>query len=261
MGNEENMNKCIKVIVKICINLMFLGGILVLIGYLMGGNLYFNIGYPFSESSIVEETIKLSPFEAIYLDVDKVNVDIKEGNEYSICYYLSDEADLKTEVKDGILTVKLNYTEDKIQVISFNRDSKIIIYVPENEVIKEADLCLDVGNLEICDVEIINCKTVNEVGNTEFENIIMDNLVAKSDVGEISLEECRLNCADITGNIGNVEVELEGNLSDYDLELSSDMGNVKVNGEKEANTYKSDGKGDNLIKVVNDIGNVSVDIE
>lgn len=136
----------------------------------------------------------------------------------------------------------------------------------------------DLGNitLENCSAASKNAQIIQKCGNVTVKSLTADTLNAENDLGNITIEKMTadtVNCKNDSGNIkikdstinklldcklelGNADIELNG--TDYNVAAESDLGNVKINGQKitEAPTG-----GSIPIKVSNNCGNVTVDFK
>ena len=61
--------------------------------------------------------------------------------------------------------------------------------------------------------------------------------------------------------MGDIELYLKGELSDYDYTLETDLGDVEVNEKDEGSKAEVINNSKNLIEVSNDCGDIKLDIK
>ena len=62
----------------------------------------------------------------------------------------------------------------------------------------------------------------------------------------------------IDNNVGEVSVYTAANLDDYDISLSTDVGEVNVEGRSFKRSYNQHGNGNKKIKVKTDVGEINL---
>ena len=132
-----------------------------------------------------------------------------------------------------------------------NKESVLIIYVPDSCILESADLELGAGSLQ---AEVLNTgKLVLSVGagKVSLASLEADEIQVSVGAGAVSLENVNVHNADISvgagnmsltglvkGNVdgecamGNLELNLQGNVKDFNYDLQCVAGNILLNGEK-----------------------------
>jgi DUF4097 and DUF4098 domain-containing protein YvlB len=117
------------------------------------------------------------------------------------------------------------------------------------------------GNIKGSDLIADKVKLEGGVGSIDMENVTFKNASFECGVGNVSLsgvllEENKFDCG-----VGEVILELQGKLSDYDLDIESGVGNIRVNGEKIEEIEHTNRFADHSIEVDGGVGGVRINIE
>lgn len=198
-----------------------------------------NIQKVFDKITIVEQSyMKLDEFDSIVIDASIADVDIVTGDEFAIEYKLGENA----SINNNGSTLKI---EDDSFTSIFASDAKNIydtyikIYVPEDEVI-DVEMYVDIGNINIVDVEFDAVNIEADIGNVCIE--------ADSDGGEIY----------VAADMGSVT--FEGYLA-CDMEVEADMGKVNITSYYASSCYSYNIDTDMGKKIVSDKGGEEIDEE
>ena len=109
----------------------------------------------------------------------------------------------------------------------------------------------------------VNAKKVNmdvTSGSFTMDNCEIEELIAESTSGGVKAEDTRIDNADLDVSSGGVNLNLSGDVNDYDFDLSVTSGSVRVNDEKKDGDYiLSTGK-DKKIKVETSSGGININI-
>lgn len=133
--------------------LLIIGGILLLGGFVMGGNRSVLWDHGFKVAQKVNETYPLSDFKNIYIEGRNANVNLKIGDRYKI-HIDGDKSQTPTyKVKDGTLTV--NGPERKGHVgVGVMGHEQVTITIPMNKTLDNVNVRLTDGTMRINDVTI-----------------------------------------------------------------------------------------------------------
>lgn len=96
------------------------------------------------------------------------------------------------------------------------------------------------------------------MGDVTVTSVEADSLKCYCDCGQVNAMEFTANETDLEADMGSVTAIALGDKSDYSLELEVDLGEVKVNGQKVANSYETYGKS-YVLKAKADVGSVTLD--
>ena len=268
------MKSITRVLLILAAIFIVLGGILTAVGLFCGGSAY--IGWDKkrhrfvtveNHDYVVSDKIKLEEIKNIEMDLDTENVYLipTDSDDYYIEYafYSYDKKLVPYSVDDGTLKVKYS---DNIFVFKFgfdfddDRDSYVKIYYPKDAEFESISAYLDMGSLEISE---LNCKKLDadlDAGSFEAEKCYFEDASIDLDVGSLEFDHVTIgNKLDADLDMGSAELRLvkDGKKS-YGFDLDVDMGDIELRDESKGSKYKSDG--DNMITVNCDMGDIEIDV-
>lgn len=220
-------------------------------------------------------------FTSMDIDCGVADVIILTGDDYRV--ETMDVPDTMTvEVKNnGTLVIK---TEDEwydwfdwFDHKSWNKKSKVYITVPNGYDAEKISISSGTGHVDMSDISTEVLDINGDVGDITGSNIKATEFSAQAGVGNIDLSEvefgsCDVDCGvgsvtirgvftgdcDFDGGVGDMEITVEGSRKNYDLDIESGVGSVRVNGEKvEHLNEDNDSKVD--FKVDGGVGSVDID--
>lgn len=130
----------------------------------------------------------------------------------------------------------------------------------ENLTFDEMNVEMEYGNIKINNDKIDMLTLKAESGNVVANNLTARQFESTMEYGNTNIDKSIIDKLKLTCESGNVKANLLGNLEDYDLDLYSDVGNIKVNGEKQRNKAVITGK-EKQINIQSEYGDVDVRIE
>lgn len=159
-------------------------------------------------------------------------------------------------------------------------NSKITVYLPDNFVADEAKISTGAGTVSVEGLHADYLYISAGAGNISGSNITAEEAKIEGGVGTISLDgvnmsdgdfDCGVGELNIEGilagktkidcGVGDVDLDLQGYLEDYELEIDSGIGTVRLNGEKISGEYKSSNNAPNSINVDGGVGDVKINIQ
>jgi len=190
----------------------------------------------------------------------------KEGN-----------CELNYVLKDSVLTIHLQRKDQNFNGISvLSESSKIEFYVPDNVDVK---MDSDLGDIDANGLKNKNTILRTSLGDITTENV-SGNIDLNTDLGDISMNELAgkihsfTSLGDIHGghilisdnskfntSLGDIDVQLSNALSELRLDLSTSLGNVKVDRpelKKKAGSQLTFGNGKLKIEMETALGKVIV---
>ena len=221
------------------------------------GFYYYNDDIKLDVTNIVEDSMGILPkgneqatseftenITKLEIDTDMSNITIKTADVEAITVSLKDgyEKYYEVETNGDIL-----YVSYEVGGQNFKQGPKIIVEVPQQTALESIYIDTDLGEVAICDLEQLeeveieadlgdvrmeNCKvngwcTVDAaLGNIVMVNSYFEKIDMSADLGNIEFSGTVEKDINGQADMGNIEVCLTGNESDYNIELSSDMGEV-----------------------------------
>ena len=183
---------------------------------------------------------------ALEMDTDLANITIKTTDAVQIKVHLQEgyKKYFAAEVKGGTL-----YVTYDVKGKSFKQGPKITVELPREMVPDNIYVDTDLGEVRLSGIRqtIENLEIRSALGNIRVEECdVKEKCVLIASLGNIHIEDSYFGEIDLNaamGNIefsgevggdllakaamGNIEVELDGREEDYNIELSTDMGDVK----------------------------------
>ena len=163
------------------------------------------------------------------------------------------------------------------------KNAVILLYVPEDAYLKEADIQVGAGLLELEDLNAKKLRIELGAGEIAYHNCVGDELEINVGAGDLNIEnmnvrglDCKVGMGNITligelsGNakvecsVGNVTMNLTGEEADFNYKLESSLGNIELCGEKYsglAAETKIDNDAPYTIKLGCSMGNIDVNFE
>jgi len=205
------------------------------------------------------------------IEVSNVDISIKQGDEFKA---ETNNQYIKTKQKDN----KLYITEEKHSWFSKRDGSKLVVYVPSDYIFDSVSI--ENGASKI-DIDSLSCKklymdlgagkvTINNIlvlnkaeidggaGEINIENGSLNNLDLDMGIGKLSLISQITGESEIDAGIGNVNLNLLGNLNEYKIILDKGIGKCSVDGKNiKGSTYY--GNGSNVIDIDGGVGSIQVD--
>lgn len=281
MKEFQKIIKYVAVAFGLYLAISIIGGIIAIIVSIFTG--FYGISYladslngaiNSDDSSIerIDENQDVEEFSKMKLDISASNLTIKvEGNSYRVETYQIPK-NTKIESKNGILEIKSNKKLNK-------NDSKssIIIYLPEDVELEEADIQVGAGIMDITGLIAKNVEFSFGAGNVNMQNIsVKNNAKIECGAGQTIIKDSELANADIeagvgklvysgdlTGNtqiscgVGGVELELTGDAEKYAIHTEKGIGDIKINDSSVAND-STIGRGENKIDIEGGVGGVDI---
>lgn len=133
----------------------------------------------------------------------------------------------------------------------------------ELDTIHLVNLMLDAeyGNVNLSEIEVDKIVVDADSGNITCRDLIAKLSEWKAEYGNVSIENATINDVNIVCESGNCEVDLIGNVEEYDKDITVDAGNLKINGEEQGSKYKSMSEKEKSIVVQSEYGDVNLQIK
>lgn len=211
-------------------------------------------------------------------DVHSLNVEIGaaeftiiEDDEFRV------ESNLKyltVEEKGGVLTV---VEDTKFNVGLGYNNAELKLYIPKNIKFEKADITTGAAKFNADTLSAKTLKLNTGAGKTEFDFLeVSEKANIKGGAGEISINDGTLNnlnlnlgvgelnmTAELKGKndlkfgVGQSDLTLLGDKSDYCLNITNGVGRITVDGASSA-TYANSGNGENTVNVKGGVGTTNI---
>jgi len=221
---------------------------------------------------------------AIEIDTDLANITIKATDTDHVKVHLEDgyKKYFEAEVKGNTLYVRYD-----VKGKSFKQGPKITVELPREMTPDKIHVDTDLGEVRLVGIRqpIEELRIKSALGNVRVEECeVKEKCTLIASLGNIHIEDSSFEKIDLDaamGNIdfygkvngdlfakaamGNIEVEVDGREEDYNIELSTDMGDVKYKGQRQEGMggsykcYTENPIGDIILDC--DMGNVELEFE
>jgi hypothetical protein len=180
-----------------------------------------------------------------------------------------------------------------------NAGERIVVTLPAEKTLVSADIQSDYGDITLQQVNIENLELKANSGDVVFSDVILgeyhltcnygdvtfknsrcklgeikadsgdvemqdflgQSLSVKDNYGDVTLADCELDSLDISCDDGDVAVTLNGNLEDYNFDVSVDAGDFKLNGKEQGTPYEINVGKDKKVGISDAYGDVSLKVE
>lgn len=182
---------------------------------------------------------KLDAFSSIRIDARIMSITIEDGPEFAI-EGTYNKTFLKPEI--SVSGDKLEVRQAQMKKSKFNTGSqncKLTITIPGSTKLDKLDIDCNVGDIRIREISAGDINIDTNVGEIDVNKVDFDNIDCNSNVGEIDINPVK-------------------DLDDYDISVSTDVGEVRVDGRSYKRSYNSHGKGSGKIRLDTNVGEIKV---
>lgn len=184
------------------------------------------------------------------------------------------------EFDEGTLTINNTYS----QKIHLSQTSKctLTITVPEGTVLKRLEISAGAGD---CIITGISADTFNieaGAGNIEFNSSSLGDTTLSCGVGNLDIKNSRIagkskiecgvgnftlsNCellgrCEVNCGVGEFILDLNGSLDDYEIDISSSISEISLNGKTYNKIHELNKGAANSLKIEGGIGSISINID
>ncbi len=214
-------------------------------------------------------------FDSLMIDASVMEITIETGSEYFVSYdcvsYLTPE--IRTE--GNVLIIEQPSVH---KLSSGSNHCELTITIPSDVTLRSADIQADVGDISLTNISSEEITLLADVGNieadsctftyadaeadvgaVEFDNCTLESCEISADVGAIAIEDCYFTDLELSGDLGDITVRTPLDLSNYNMELSVEMGSLKVNGNTYKKSYDQNGTSGKHLQIENALGNIDVE--
>lgn len=228
------------------------------------------------DTAVVED-MALSPFTTLDIELSNGTVTVSSGETYGI-RLSSGSRKLQYSLEDGTLKV---WDEELIGVQFSERGGSVEIFLPGGAALTDADITSALGGLELKNVQVETLNIQADLGDITADGLradsatltaecgavnltsveadeleadlslgdmtatglaITDRLTVTSDMGGVSLEGELGEKVSVTADMGDISVVSSRAEQWYGYELSTDLGEITVNGQNRGTSASQEGE-------------------
>lgn len=244
-----------------------------------------------TDTAVVED-MTLSPFTRVDVELSNGTVTVSSGETYGI-RLSSGSRKLQYSLENGILKV---WDEELIGVQFSERGGSVEIFLPDGAELADADITNSLGSIELKNLSVETLTAEADLGDITADGLRADSAALTAECGAVNLTsveadelEADLSLGDmtatglavtdrltVTSDMGGVSLEGElgervsvtadmGDISAvsskaeqwYGYELSTDMGEITVNGQNRGTSASQKG-GEGTMELHTDMGGITV---
>lgn len=228
-----------------------------------------------SKWNYVTYSENIDTFDKVEIDTSVMNITIKEGNNFHLEYDCVEYLKPDLSVKNGIFKLK----QPSKPRWGRNNKCSMTLTIPSGTVLSTTDITSDVGDININTTESTNISIESDVGNINIESCTFEtseiegnvgdidinkSVLGKSDMetdtGDIDIKDCEFKDIEIYNDVGNVDLNTISDISNYNIELTTDIGSINFNGNKQKKHFYQAASGSSetyRIYIETDIGDIS----
>ena len=180
---------------------------------------HFDDGEKYERSGKREINEVLESFSEIKMRANIMSLTIEEGPEFRIDGSFSKESlRPQVSVKNGHLQISQHSPQRGF--VSGSQHCKVVITIPSGTHLSNIDINASVGDIRLRDLSA-------------------NNIDIDLNVGEIDVRKVQFNSIECDNNVGEISIEPAADLSEYTMSLSTDVGEVRVDGKSYRRSYNS----------------------
>lgn len=181
----------------------------------------------------------LEKFSSITIDAAIMALTIEQGEDFRIESSFNKEY-LKPvfSVEGGKLTIK-QAGKKKRGINGGSHNCRVVVTIPSG-------------------TRLDSISIDSNVGDVRLRKLTADDIDINLNVGEISVRDVAFNNIDCDNNVGEISIYPEGNLDDFSMSLSTDVGEVHVDGKRYKKNYNVRSNGSKTIKANTNVGEINV---
>lgn len=232
----------------------------------------------------------------IDMDIEYGEVNIVEGDTFQVDAKRLPENGLESYVDtDGTWIIRQDSdNRDFVDIFGFhfsvgnvfgwneNRAPEITITLPKDFVADHVSLVIKAGDVEVDEISAVTGDfnvsagrlVVKELEITEqseyiigagqmtLGNVLVKDIKVDCGVGDVMISGNVSGDSDIICNVGNVELDLDGEEADYSYDISASIGNIDIDNNSYhsiSNRVINNDNAENNLSLNCEIGNISVD--
>jgi|GEM_PF-2815291 len=212
-----------------------------------------------SDSSSGEYKDDLSRFLSIDISGSAADIVLKYGKGYSISGSYSHDMKPVYKVDHNKLTIsQVDASEEHILGVR-DSDCVMTITVPEGAYLSTVGVSLDIGDVSFGNLKANSFNIHVGTGNILADGADMTSGEIGADTGMCRLSDMHFANLAITSGSGDVTLTSSDSLTGCTMELTTDVGDVKVFGTSHYTKYEYKSSGGRSLTVSSQTGNVTVD--
>lgn len=204
--------------------------------------------FPFSAGKTISDSKSFGDVELSNVEIDLAVADltIEYGHELAVDYEFPSKLEPTVTYENGKLIIKQSSKSN----VNPLKGCKMNVTIPANTELDNFNVLVDLGDLNIVDVNAVNMTVEASCGDVDMSQIDSDNAkfilnVGDLDVNDSEFEKVFISCdvgdvdmeaefaaLDAECNVGDLDVITNSNINTADVKIECDLGEATVNGKK-----------------------------
>ena len=182
---------------------------------------------------------KLEKFSELDIDVRIMALTIQEGTDFAI------ESSFNKSYLKPVLEVRgntLKISQQNYKSFGFNagnQNCRVLLTIPSGT---------SLGSLNVS----------SNVGDVRLRDFNAEKIDLNLNVGEVTIRNVDFNDFICSNNVGEISVDPVADINDYDMKLSTDVGEVYVDGHSYKRSYNTRGTAGKKIIVDTNVGEINI---
>ena len=207
--------------------------------------------------TLAEGEIDAASLEKIQADLNVGSLTIRTGDTFQVLYEGKDKFEPITEYKNGTLTIRQKKIKNIKIGIHSDIKAELAVVLPKETALSELDADLDYGKILLEGLQVEKGKLSNDLGDIDVHDCALGGMSIDIDAGDVDVEQCTFKSLEIDQDLGDVDVSTPQDMTDAEIDLTISLGSLRVNGEKQGNSFHQSGSG-SILRISNDLGDVDV---
>lgn len=194
-------------------------------------------------------------FTNLFIECDTADITIKTGNDFSCKYKVSSGTEYSFDWKpDNEGTAYITQKKDNTKK---NNECSFIITIPSDARLSVLSIENAVGDTEISGITAEAVSVISDVGDFEMKNANVETVEVGAYTGDVEFEHVTFANLIVSSDVGDCSVE-DVNLNDYNLDVSTGVGEIEVNDTTYKSSYVLDNKQSQKISITCNVGDVEI---
>lgn len=225
----------------------------------------------------VWEEKELGECRSISITLNAADIILEKGDQCSIRYDGNQNKIPDVKAENGKWTIDQKKKTNLHFGINNIRENKLTITLPEGMIPESATIKADAGDIKIRDIQLQKLDINADAGDIDFERDEIQDLVIDLDAGDVKADNSTIVRGEISEDAGNLtmnqinftdlSVELDAGdakihssaaLDDADLDLSVDLGDLRVNDQNPGKKFRQQGASGIRLDMNIDLGDLKV---
>ena len=232
---ERNNLKMWKNIYLIILTLVTIGCIIYgIVKHTSGARHWFSSDQDYQKSDEMT-VLNFESFDDIMLNVAIGDLSIVYGDAYQVEYNYPEKLKPEVNLRDRVLTIDQKQGKGGVNFFGFGNwdtlgdmDYDLVITIPKDTKIGDVNLSMDMGNIQIDDINMEDLTIDADMGNIEANQISFAKMDMDADMGNIEMNKVVFDRGECDADMGSIELK---NATFDRLECDADMGSIEIDGD------------------------------